>query len=253
MKWSGGIEKLVEKSSKGLTNALHESVINPNPEEQLFDFFITSLSTPEGAYEGVRENGLLSQWRYYGENGGFAIVFDTKQLEELISQEHNKRQHTMTFGEVAYSNESLDDIGSKVDSLPLLVKEINACGFETENECEPILMPLLQCVIHYKHWCFSEEAEVRIVAILDGPRIRSLRNEDSIESHDRERYHENGAPRIHLFEGLEVTDRPYRLPIKRIIVGPGPSQGEREVKLRRLLTELQYDIPVSLSNMPIRF
>jgi hypothetical protein len=35
----------------------------------------------------ISESGLLSQWRGYGIDGGYAIVFDTKALKALVAQE----------------------------------------------------------------------------------------------------------------------------------------------------------------------
>lgn len=250
---NGGVDLLCEEESQGLAKALLESVVNPDPTGQVFEFYVTSLCTPEGAYEGVRTHGLLSQWRYYGQQGGYAIVLDTAKLEGLMYLEHDRWKCKISLGDVGYSHEPPDVLESHISTLPSFLKAIDACKFESESECEPLLDPLLQCFIHYKHWSFAEEREVRLVAVLNGPKMREVHKEEGTEWPERERHYCNGVPRIHLFDGLEVQERPCRLPITRILVGPGPSQLERESKLLALLDELHYDIPVTLSEMPIRF
>jgi len=250
---NGGADLLCEKESQGLALALRHSVVNPDPAEQIFEFFVTSLCTAEGAQVGVRTHGLLSQWRYYGKQGGYAIVLDSCELERLMRLEHDRWKCRLSLGDVAYSDDPPDVLGSRLSDLPVLLRSIDECQFDSSKSCEPLLNPVLQCFIHYKHWCFAEEREVRLVAVLNGPRMRELHQTEGTEWPERQRHYCDGVPRIHLFEGLEVTGRRYRLPIVRILVGPGPSQRERETKLRALLDELQFDIPVTLSDMPIRF
>jgi hypothetical protein len=77
--------------------------------------------------------------------------------------------------------------------------------------------------------------------------MRAAHAEDGTAWRERERHVQCGTPRIHLFEGLGR-----RLPIKRVIVGPGAYQPTREAELRALLEELKLDIPVVLSNIPLR-
>lgn len=249
---NGGVDLLCEEESRGLAKVLLESVANPEPIEQLFEFYVTSLCTPEGAYEEVRKHGLLSQWRYYGQQGGYAIVLDTAKLEKLMYLEHERWKCQISLGDVGYSHEPPDVLESRISALPPFLEAINTCKFESEKECESLLALSLQCFIHYKHWCFSEEREVRLVVVLNGSKMRETYKEEGTEWCERERYYYNGVPRIHLFDGLEVLESP-RLPVTRILVGPGPSQRERETKLLALLDELHYDIPVTLSEMPILF
>lgn len=250
---NGGVDLLCEEQSQGLAKVLLESVVNPDPMKQLLEFYVTSLCSPEGAYEGVRAHGLLSQWRYYGQQGGYAIVLDTAKLEELMYLEHDRWKCQISLGDVGYSHETPDVLESRIDALQTFRKAISACKFESEKEWEPLFDPVLQCFIHYKHWCFAEECEVRLVTVLNGPKMREVHKEEGTEWPERERHYYNGVPRIHLFDGLEVLERPHRLPITRILVGPEPGQRKREAELLALLDELQYDIPVTLSEMPIRF
>lgn len=249
----GGADLLCEEEARGLASAMRESLVHVNPSEQTFEFYITSFATPDGAYEGVRAHGLLSQWRYYGKDGGFAIVLDTAELEKLMDLEQQERKSRISLGEVAYASDSPDVIESRIGALRSLQDAVDRCGFKSPEECLPLLEPSLQCFIHYKHWCFAEEREVRLVAVLNGQKARDAHIADGTEWPERERHYSNGVPRIHLFENLKLPERPYPLPIKWILVGPGPGQNAREMKLRALLERLGYDIPVALSDFPVRF
>lgn len=49
------------------------------------DHYITSFTTTTD--HRVRKDGLLSQWRAYGTDGGYALVLDIDQLDKIISEE----------------------------------------------------------------------------------------------------------------------------------------------------------------------
>lgn len=120
--------------------------------------------------------------------------------------------------------------------------------FDSQDAFERMLEPLTSCFTYYKHWAFAEEREVRLTTILNGERMRTIHAQEGTTWRERERHIQCGAPRIHLFEDIG-----HRLPIKRVIVGPGPHKAVREGELRALLEELNLDIPVALSNIPLRF
>lgn len=250
---NGGPDLLCDEESRDLAKAMFEALLNPDPTEQLLEFYVASFCTAEGAYEGVRDHGLLSQWQCYGRRGGYAIVLETAEIERLMCLENDRWKCRISLGEVGYSSDSQDLLQSRIEALPTLLRAVSACEFASEKDCEPLLGPLLDCAIHYKHWCFAEEREVRLVAVLNGPKVREAYQKDGTEWVERERHDGDGKPRIHLFDGLDVKGSPCGLPIKRILVGPGPNQRDRETKLRSLLEELQHEIPVTFSDMPIRF
>lgn len=243
----GGIEKVVEMEVQGLVRTFQDSVVHPDPTRQIFEFYVTSFCTPEGSFKEVRTHGLLSMWRCYG-TGGYALVFDTAGLDHLLRVEAEKWPSKMEFGDVGYSCDPPDVLDSRITALPELRKTFSDSTFDSPESFETMMAPLLSCFIHYKHWAFAEEREVRLATILNGEQMRTVHAQDGTKWRERERHIERGAPRIHLFEGLG-----HRLPIKRVIVGPGPHQPAREADLRALLDELKLDIPVALSNIPLRF
>lgn len=242
----GGIEGLVDAEVQGLVRVFQDSVVSPDPTQQIFEFYVTSFCTPEGSFEGVRTHGLISMWRYYG-NGGYALVFDTAELDRLLRVEAKAWPSRMVLGDVGYSCDAPHVLDSRITALADLRKKFSESLFDTPESFEVLLEPLLDCFIHYKHWAFAEEREVRLTTILNGEQMCAAHAEDGTTWRERERHVQCGVPRIHLFGGLG-----HRLPIKRVIVGPGAYQPTREAELSALLEELKLDIPVVLSDIPLR-
>lgn len=242
----GGIDAVVAAEVSRLVQVFHESVEPPDPKDRIFEFYVTSFCTPEGSFEAVRSHGLLSMWRCYG-NGGYALVFDTAQLERLLHVEAEAWPCRLVLGDVGYSCDSADDLDARITSLPNLRKIFRERSFDSQETFDAMVDPLLDCFIHYKHWAFAEEREVRLTATMNGHKMQSVHADEGTTWPQRLSRDECGAPRIHLFEGLG-----HRLPIQRIIVGPGPCQPERTAKLRALLDELGLDIPLTLSDIPVR-
>lgn len=252
----GGADAYCSWQAQGLAKALYAPLLNPDPAEDVLEFYVTSFCTPDGLYAEVRNHGLLSQWRYYGRNGGYALVFDSVELEHLMALEHSSWACRLSCGDVGYSSDSPEILTERIDSLADFAEAFKGCRFDSESACEPLLEPFLDCCIHYKHWAFAEENEVRLVAVLNGARMREEHEAAGSPVIERERHYflRDGrqVPCIHLFEGIDV-ERACRLPIRRIIVGPGPTQPQREARLKAFLERVGYDIEVLCSSIPIRF
>lgn len=239
----GGIEDLVDAEVQGLVRVFQDSVVS----QQIFEFYVTSFCTPEGSFEGIRTHGLISMWRSYG-NGGYALVFDTAELERLLRVEAKAWPSRRVLGDVGYSCDPPHELDSRIPALAELRNKFSESSFDSSEAFEVMLEPLLDCFIHYKHWAFAEEREVRLTTILNGEQMRAVHAEDGTTCRERVRHVQCGGPRIHLFEGLG-----HRLPIKRVIVGPGEHQPTRAAELSALLEELKLDIPMVLSDIPLRW
>ena len=253
----GGIEGLSRTWSRQIADLMRESLLQGNREEHIFDFFITSFCTPEHDYPGVREHGLLSQWRSYGRDGGYAIVFDTAKLEELMKTDATLWSCRLGLGEVGYSSDPPDVLFQRLEALPQLkIAAINFATNPTEKSASELLNPFLDCSTRFKHWAFREEREVRLVVTLNGPRMQQENASAGVPFTERTRYSFDRSgttvPCINLFEGIE-TSGSLRLPIRRIIVGPGRSQLDQEDKLSKMLKKCGYSIPVTRSGIPLRF
>lgn len=124
------------------------------------------------------ENGLLSQWRGYGPDGGYAVVFDTNGIESLCKLELAFHYQHFSFGDVEYFGE--DGIG--VGQYPETVASEKAVQDAVSNfiltqdrsAFDSTYQPIASLSCRYKHRGFREETEVRIVAIPTSPEIYEL-------------------------------------------------------------------------------
>ena len=190
-------------------------------------------------------HGLLSMWRYYGA-GGYALVFDTAELVALLREEASASPDRIIFGDVGYSCDPPDVLDTRIDALPELRQILRETALNSPDDFEKMLKPLMRCFIYYKRWTLPRNVK-SVTTLLHGEQMRTINAREGATSRERERHDHCGVPRIHLLEDIR-----YRLPIKRVAVGPGSNQREREGELKALLEELNLNIPVMLSNIPLR-
>jgi hypothetical protein len=197
-----------------------------------------------------RENGLLSQWRGYGgncQNGRYALVFDTRRLDNLLAREW--RAHywvTLDIEKVVYF-EGFETLEREFPELsPTAMELMSRTIYKRSLSADKFLKLFLGAATLLKHRGFREEREVRIVAcsfserafadrgiknqLLGWPPIKEVRGET-----DSKKY-------VALFESLSVT-----LPIKRIIVGPSSNQ-EKDFEFAQSVVSAQ--IPIVRSETP---
>ena len=231
-------------------NALHNGAkIEP---------YVTSFCTADN--DEVQQHGLLSQWRGYGQDGGYALVFDTSKLVSLMKQEHEKWGYQLFAADVVYSpraDEKLwdekfrEEMGEDIDKISAGIRDFMKTN--SVQYLDNTYDPLVSCACRYKHWGFHEEKEVRIVAILHPREVLAEHKARELFPKEKDRhYFARGgmlAPCIHLFDGItQSPDNP--LPIKGIMVGPHRDQNKRQYAVENLLRQYQLNIPVSVSEIP---
>jgi hypothetical protein len=119
--------------------------------------------------DGDWEDGLLSQWRAYGSDGGYAVVFDTHQISLQCKAEQAFHYQLFTLGDVEYFGD--DGAGNARYSETLNYEKIVQGAVSKfiltadHSAFEPMYEPIAVLSCTYKHRGFREEAEVRIVAI----------------------------------------------------------------------------------------
>jgi hypothetical protein len=206
----------------------------------------------------VNNNGLLSQWRAYGIGGGFALVFDTKKLEELLGIEAKKFSYsTFHIADLVYSNDEnklQEDLSTNLSIIAEVIKLFFHHERLDENEiikeAEKAYSPFVQCISRYKHRGFSEENEVRVVAlpsIIDQDYFELAEKEGIIPEPEKERKFRriNGhdIPYIELFNSIDIE-----LPIEKIIVGPHKDKETRAAALRTMFRKTK--IAITCSDIP---
>jgi hypothetical protein len=195
-------------------------------------------------------DGLLSQWRGYGADGGFAIQFDTSQLEKLMVADAKTNVHSMfSLTDVIFGEKSSDfrfaedDIEAVAAVARLLIPR--TLGLTTgEPDLNPLYVPFVKSATRFKNSGFAEEREVRFVYV---------RPEDSTVPKDRAppkpvefRPHRGSwIPFVRLFAPDEM-----KLPIQRILVGPHPRAKLRTNTLELFLKEYGISAEVAQSKIP---
>lgn len=198
--------------------------------QHLCDIFICSFCSHNSHNKDL---GLLSQWRGYGKDGGYAIGFDYKYLNDLKDIERTKYDFDFaTLDSVTYWDETNipKEQEQNVDSI--LTSFMNDQLGEASNK-------YLNCLAHVKHCGFREESEYRLVF---GFKAASTTKEIKFRN-----YRGTLIPYIELFK----EDVRY-LPIKKIIIGPSPDANLRQKAIELLLFQKKLYAEVLISAIPYR-
>jgi Protein of unknown function (DUF2971) len=224
--------------------------------ERFNEPYLTCFSAP--ANDRVLDDGLLSQWRGYGKDGGYALVFDSRKLEELLKNEASSfwYQHAQ-WGDVHYYQDD-DDMASAEPEIHAAEGSLRAAigryvkkpdSSELESTFEPIAT--LACL--YKHWGFHEESEVRIVAIPPNEElIREGRATGELRPvRPRNVFTRGGTPvpYLDLFAPNSRSEA-FRLPVQRVIVGPHPQSQLRRQAVEQVLRTRGVRAEVVVSQIP---
>lgn len=247
----GGLEKVGTDVADDLSKMIRQFTLDFN------QCYILSFCAATD--ERIRLNGLLSQWRGYGKDGGYAIVFDTKGLQLLLDSEGKKflYQHAR-WGDVHYYDGASDDL-TVAEEIREAEATLKACVFEFVRErrpenLEPIYEPLTMLSCLYKHWGFHEEKEVRVIAIPANTRVIEAERAAKSEKPVRlpKTFIRDGCPvpYIELFASEDPPTRQHLLPIKRVIVGPHREKAQRKQAVELLLSSIGLQASVSISEIP---
>lgn len=230
----GGLNAVAKHEIKIIVNAMYKATGG--------EFYIASFCGEHKEDEYINRNGLLSQWRGYGRDGGFALVFDTLKLEEILQSEYSRFAYThFLLADVIYSDDEenfKDELSEQMDDITNHVKEMMhnmALGIDEPPDAEKAYPAFVQCISRYKHQGFKEENEVRIVVYPDD----AFQEKQEKEQKFREK---NGEwiPYIEFFNSQDIV-----LPIERIIVGPHKEKEARASALRIMLRTTGIEVTVS--------
>jgi Protein of unknown function (DUF2971) len=253
----GGLETIAKKESMQFAEVNYEILVD--------EVYITSFSKHWSDNEYVNNNGILSQWRAYGGDGGYVIVLNSEALDERIACENQ----TLLYGEVRLT----DVIYSHYDEHKLLLLLQDIANYDQEQrenirsnrgELEPgsklrgrAYRSMAEGITCYKHRGFIEEHEARIVTMFpplpnDEKKLFKLDKSERVEK-ERKFRSKNGTqvPYIELFRPYDKF-LPIRklqpLPIEKIIVGPHKDKELRAANLRVILRNT--GIKVTISDIP---
>ncbi len=256
------LRKRLEQEGPQFLKNLWFKCISPNGKDP--EFFMTSFSKIFEK-DKSKDDGILSQWRSYGDNGGFAIVFSREGLRKSYYL-YSKKCETHAGEEQKYGcpecqkfiiAHTLDDTIYPVNILevkeenyknaleiirywaPALIKsDVKKFSSETIDAWVKAIILLITTI---KHPGFNEEKEVRFACL---NRVERPGGGYHLESPYKV-VMKNNAPR------LEIDFQPET--IKRIIIGPQPNQDQKELAVRYYLESNGYEgVDVVKSSIPYR-
>lgn len=241
-----------EEQLTKLTNILKEVSFG------FHDHYIMSFSTTTEPYE--RDHGLLSQWRAYGPDGGYAIVLDTVPFDKIISEETSPYQDELyTWADVQYcpiNNRYTNDSDTNEWIIKLQTAADKYFRSGSADDASELANPLTILSSIFKHRGFSEEQEVRLVLSLLGTKLESHSELKTVRQHPINTTVRRGVtvPFVALCV-REVSGIRQHLPIKRIIVGPHRDKNDRKRAVQLLLKQHGLNDlmdKVSVSDIPYR-
>jgi hypothetical protein len=247
---NGGLDAVVKHELENFVDSSYDATGH--------EIYITSF-TGEHSDPFINENGLLSQWRAYGVDGGFAIVFNTQELEAMLALEHDCFHYdNILIADVVYSDDEekyKSELSESLHKISVCQKNLFEHILQGRHEQPDNLVeayePFVSCITRWKHHGFKEEQEFRIVSM---PTVLNREYKETAgENHcnskpekKREFRDRNGkrTPYIELFRSLDTP-----LPIEKIIVGP---HKDKDIRAARLRVELRNtDIKViTVSEIP---
>ena len=214
--------------------------------------YITCFCKP--SHEEDFLHGLLSQWRGYGSDGGYALQFSRSRLVESIKIANNANDSNYDLEDVHYNSDNpLKErvLGQEAAFLDEFEKYLDELAKPIDSSCTTIrnpifellkgpLIPLLDYLTCTKNMHFGEERECRLSHIqpaATGPSFRPVK-----------RFSRNGlvvsytsTPK-NSFDVLSCVDW--------IVVGPGPRMAARFKAAGELVKHSGRKILVRPSHIP---
>ena len=242
--WPYPPEELANLEGQNILSVIKDVVLKTT------NVFVASFCAHDDNF--TQKNGLLSQWRGYGQSGGVCIVLDYQKLKELIEKEYNKHNYTIILEEfVKYKRYEYcfkKEIKNISDSAPnfinVALKDVPSFKpLEEKIDIGETYKPFMTIMAFSKHQGFEEEKEFRI-CFAAASITSDKESRPNKEVHFRSTEY-LAVPYIKAFEGEE-----FDLPIVRVIVGPGIEQERRFNSIRNLIIENKKPIEVIKSEIP---
>ena len=253
----GGIEEIAKRDGSMIVQVMKSLMFGDSTSPGMGIPFITSFAIHKEKY--YRQNGMLSQWRGYGCHEPIALVFDTLQLESLLTSECQLFEYSSwAIASAVYYEENLE-LKKCFPSLYQAIKNVSgdvALGFGDKEKSlknfQKLIPKILIAVARLKHQAFSEEEECRIiVGVLHeghGERIAELGQSRCLKTILHRPGPFGSIPYIELFRDLSEP-----LPIKRILIGPSINQVAHLESVKELVNRLAGDRSIELEKSEIPY
>lgn len=245
----GGVASAARTRGKAMMENFYKVSFGAPAKERPHACFVASFCShsPDGY---VEKNGLLSQWRGYGGDGGFCLVFDTKQLEALIEEERSAYQYLFIRLGVAHYFKDRKTMPPQFAELVTRAKDVLDLALAgSDFSFDAMFEPFISMASTNKHRAFEEEREVRLVAMplsllgaekmknVPGYRSMPIKTTFPCSINAKTKHH------IRLFGAERGT-----LPLVKVIVGPARDQ-KRNAEIARSV--VRSDVEVICSETPL--
>jgi hypothetical protein len=231
------------KTARDLVNALYGATFDGRAIYSALDAYLFSFSTHAEDTAFDREHGIRSQWDGYAGPEGYCLIFDTGEVARMLGREMDARYWVrLTLEPVRYADRPVEDIfpelvDASTDTLRQFVDGVKlpemavpeflagttllkGAAYKAEREVRIVAIPGTATAAKHAAWEYPEQFD----ATAPLPEIRTRPD--------------TGKRYIALFDDLAL-----RLPVKRVIIGPGVGQEERARRVRSLLG----DVPITIS------
>lgn len=232
-----------KKTARDLVHALYGATFDGKAAYSALDAYLFSFSTHAGDTDFDREHGIRSQWDSYAGPEGYCLVFDIREVAQMLGREMDTRYWMrLTLDPVRYADRPVEEIFPELVNASASTLRQFIDGVRTPEMAVP---EFLAGTTLLKGAGYKSEREVRIVAIPGTAQVAKYAAKEFPDQFDPTeplpeiRIRPDTAKRyVAMFDGLGL-----RLPIKRIIVGPGDRQEERAERARSLVGA----VPVTVS------
>ena len=252
MRKAGGPIKIARQEAEVIVKSFYEASFGETEYgSPIMDPFITSFCahTDDKIYE--IENGLLSQWRGYSEEGGYAIVFDAAKLCNSYSKDEQRYDiQFLQIGDVVYQGDE-EVFEENFNEGIQKILEVHRNFLETGQwGVGEMFNYVLSMFSRLKHRAFFEEREVRSIVIpmtADAERQYKMADPNYVSPDKLIKPIQTRADGVPYIEMLGDIDTP--LPIKRIIVGPQTNQAQAVKEIQHLVGK---DVEIRCSETPLK-
>ena len=231
------------QTARDLINSLYGATFDGRAVYSALDPYLFSFSTHADDTSFAREHGIRSQWDNYAGPEGYCLIFDIREVARMLGQEMDARYWArLMMDPVRYADRPVEEIFPElVDASSDTLRQFLG-GVKSPEMAVP---QFLAGTTLLKGAAYKSEREVRIVAIPGTAKTAKYAAKEYPDQFDAfaplpeiKARPDTGKRYIALFEGLGL-----RLPVKRVIVGPGIGQEERAEMARSKLG----DVPVTIS------
>jgi hypothetical protein len=164
---AGGNVRAAQDLARRWVNSLYNTTFETDEKIRQSLCCITSFCSHANDQPYERENGLLSQWRGYGGEGGYCLVFDTAKLLKQLEKERKSYFFLHVELRPAYYFIEGAPVTRLFSDLLAFSKEIVGAAMSGDRSfsTEKVFTPFVSSATTTKHRGFNEEREVRLVAL----------------------------------------------------------------------------------------